>query len=359
MNTSESKDQSPSASTNEPSKKGSSKPDNKSPVANAPNASSDSASADLEPDASAPAPGPESHSEFKLPPGIVVIPVPVGGGSLTCNPDPAAGMLCQRGEFEGSQNFKAAFALFASEVEKVWIKTPFKETATGIYAVNLPTDLMSSPLNIAVMLVDAQNRSVADTEFEIEHSIANLVKDGSFDDRKIDPNNFQASRTVAAAAQTNWRSQRIVSADSACLNHYERDGDWLKPEVPAARDRQWMELVARCDTDFSSRKANVGIYQELALKANRHYRISFAYRTSAEAQGANNLKVIFDGRQVLDLKPNATQWTYQGLVVPTTMDRTMMNFQEFGVGVARGTMIDDVIVVDLTSVIEQNAAMGK
>ncbi|MES2745077.1 MAG: hypothetical protein V4655_06605 [Bdellovibrionota bacterium] len=355
MNTSEAKDQTPSASDKDPSKKGASKPDNKSPASNA---SPESASADLESDASAPSPGSESHSDIKLPPGIVVIPVPVGGGSLTCNFDPMLGMQCQRGEFEGAQIFAPAYAMYASEVEKVWTKTTFKETNAGLYAVSLPPDLVASPLNVAIMVVDANNQALSDASFEIDHKIMNLVKNGSFEDEVINKENFAVSRTIERKNQNAWQSQKFDS-DPLCVDQYELDGDWLKPQVTAAHGRQWMELIARCGTDLSDRKINIGIYQEVLLTKGRDYRISFAYRGSAEAANANTMRVNLDGRSKPDVLARNTEWKYQGIVFTATQERVGINFQEFGVGVARGTMIDDIVLVDLTGIKEQNTANGK
>jgi hypothetical protein len=295
--------------------------------------------------------------DFQLPPGTAVIPVAVGGSSLTCYKDPAIGMLCRGTEPEVLRTFKPSYALYASEMERIWFKAPFYDKGEGLYAIHVPKDLLSTPLNIAVMLVDSDNRALTDTVFEANHTLTNMVKDPSFEELAIDAKDIAGSRVVPPSLVSRWKAQRLTESTAPCLNQYELDSMLSRPERLAAHGDQWVELVAGCDSESTSQRERIGIYQSIPLLNGNTYRISFAYRKGGDGLTDNpRLRLIFDGQERAAFEVKNNEWAYKSLTITAANNNPMINFQEYGSVSGQGSLIDDIIVVDLTELARQDEA---
>lgn len=284
---------------------------------------------------------------YRMPPGNAVIPIAVGGASLTCQPDEGQGILCGS-ESEAILSFIPVKAYYATNMEKTWILTTFVKVSESSYAVKLPADLMSHSIQVSVLMVNAENKFMADMNGDKEkETLINLVKDGSFELQRIDASNSLRSRSITPIQEYAWQAERTATQQEyRCEGYLELDSIISKAVLAAAEGTQWMELAARCDDFGDTRRENLGISQILSLQAGRSYRVTYAFRNSPGSTDTHQLKVTYDNHVVSTDYVKESAWTYRSFTFKAAANEVRLGFMEMAYG-TRGTVIDDIMVVEL------------
>lgn len=291
-----------------------------------------------------------NNNTYTLPPGTAVIPVAVGGASLTCMQDIALGVLCMGDGSDIAKNFAPVVAWYATPQEKIWTPTTFTKKPGLSYLVKIPETILQSQTKVSIMLLNSDSLYMADMEAETPN-LQNLVADPSFQNVTVDLKNIK-TQIFEEHEQSNWKAYRPPGEDgttiSSCAALLAISSTAATPNFKGSDSDQWLELASPCTTT-SQEKENLGVKQTLKTVKGHLYRVSFSYRNAPEAKAPHLLKLRWNGEVAASLNIANSDWLNFGNVFEATSDSTILAFEEASTAQdGKGTNLDGIIVIDYT-----------
>lgn len=296
------------------------------------------------------APQPEGP-EIGLP-ETAVVPVAVGGASLTCSlvenaPDDAK---CVASSTDGKPlNFTVANAYAMYGQSMVWRLVSFRPIpgTSDSWIVSLPYGARNR--SVGIILSDVSQSIMADWIINDTNKPANLALDGGFEENVLDhttPDTLLQSQFLPPERQTAWKALNTTTPD--CRSVIEIQSIATITELSAIEGGQWTELDASCNANYFVPGNNVSLYQDLTLQVDHLYQISFYYKVRSGGITAQGFRAAFGSQTLVTRTVTEADWTQMSFVVTASEAKARLAFTEIGDPVdGRGTLLDDVVVIDL------------
>lgn len=287
---------------------------------------------------------PDPNKSHMLPPGTAVIPVAIGGASLTCQEIKDASIYCSTNL--AASVFVPTVAWYATDLEKQWIATSFEKDASNNYIVKVPESVRKSIAKISIMVMDSNSNSIAD--MEVSDNARSLLVDGSFESNRIDPARNETA-WLSPRDQTAWKAfyYGSPSVSANCEPFVQLSGTSLVSELAAADGNQWAKLSTRCfpTNGYTAEHSNVGIKQRVKVTKHKTYIFSFSYRRAGIVREIPSIKIIVAGKES-SFEVKNTAWLTQSNSHLAESDEIDIIFIQTNNDGDEGAHIDNVKLIE-------------
>lgn len=311
--------------------------------------------------AAVPAPivSPQPEASTETPPDIAVVPVPIGGAPLTCirSTDASAVVRCDMKMESGAPvSSNPNMVYIVSGEDPVQTKVAITPAATGSFTFTIPTQLQSlKAFAVAVGFTD--NAYSGSNSFKYagkdvlmamvgygKADLTNVVKDPGFEEFVVPAKD--SSLYIEQGDFKNWMARS--KADTGCLD--------LSPMIEIQKNygtaaafegKQWTALDSVCAEDHAKAAGNIGLFQDLVVKKDHIYAISFAQKRRPGVSSLQKIVVSWGSEVLVQRETVDTQWTVLSIIKAATTDQMRIDFEEVGLSDGYGTLLDDVRVYDL------------
>ena len=287
---------------------------------------------------------PTTYSSADAPmPEAAYMPVSIGGASLTCSVvanDTSIAKCFAKNAAGQPYKFAATKAFFIDSKNLFWVPTNFFETTTGNWTVKLPQKIDGK--SFAISLADEANTFMLDWIANTADPLAQALADGSFEAVLYD--GTITSQMLDTAHQKSWKA---IAKTSGCQSVIEMANGSTMPGMVASHGSQWIELDSVCQANsYLSGGNNTVVYQDLKLKIDHVYEITFQYMGRPGASQKQELQVRFGGDTALKTVVTASSWQTHKFLWKASKEQVRIEFEESGASDGTGTLLDNVMITD-------------
>lgn len=285
-------------------------------------------------------------------------PVSIGGAYLYCHisEHKIYEAECLAKDAQGnpsSFNAERAYILSGNPVQ--WMATTFSKDPSVAGRWLIATNPAGSK-NFGIALANRQNQILADWIVESGNPPPLALKDGSFENQKVDVSSAEAMHNTqyrTADAQGAWKAR--PSRNSECtIGTLEVQSLSIAATMGAAQNwtaddgEQWIELDSACGrTTTAAKGGNMAVYQDLSLSVGHIYEISFAYKRRPIDTNLERFTARLGDSLLLDKTVTISEWTEYKALRKASKNVLRLEFEELGLEDGVGTLIDNVRVIDL------------
>lgn len=295
-------------------------------------------------------PKPPEGSEQAPPPSNAMIPISIGGASLTCSvvdqEDPYA--HCRVRDALGQPLKGLSDGYLISGPSSAWLPVSLVPLeAAGEY--KLPLNNLRA--DFGIVIVTEAGKGAFDWIDPLEGlSHYSVINDGGFEKLTISPGGSFAF--IPSSSSAVWKA--VPAANSNCVEGSQGIIEVQNQLVPGSlstvkNSKQWIELDAACADVSQSGAGNMRVYQDVKVKAGNIYQLRFSLANRPGNTAVQSVVIRAGGAELMRKVVTESMWSEYSLTINAVDQSLRLEFEETGVPNRHGTLLDNVELINLGS----------